>query len=226
MNTTTNSTRRLFAAVLSLPILMGLGLLASAAIPDSDGTIHGCYRTSNGSLRVADPAAGGCRQDEMAIQWNQTGPTGPQGIQGPQGTPGPAGGFSTELGSGQTVRGVFAAVTDRVFLGFLYPVHQLHAADYISFPAALPSVPVPQYCPYYDPPTAECPGTAADPQAAPGYLCVYASSITEYTQLQFIGGPVDLTTPTPTRFGTGIVFWNSQPTRSISAGGTWAVTAP
>ncbi len=51
--------------------------------------IHGCYNTTNGSLRVVDDAAS-CKTHETAIQWNQTGPQGPQGVPGPAGPPGPA----------------------------------------------------------------------------------------------------------------------------------------
>ncbi|MFY9837891.1 MAG: hypothetical protein WAK55_15775 [Xanthobacteraceae bacterium] len=67
--------------------------IAHATIPDGDGVIHGCYRNSDGNLRVVnDPTS--CRHDETALSWNQTGPQGPPGPigapgpQGPQGVPG------------------------------------------------------------------------------------------------------------------------------------------
>jgi hypothetical protein len=64
-----------------------------AAIPDSTtGEIHGCYKASNGSLRVIDSAMGEtCGNSEMAVSWNQQGPQGEQGPAGPQGEQGPAG---------------------------------------------------------------------------------------------------------------------------------------
>ena len=63
--------------------------IALASIPGQDGMIHGCYNTTNGSLRVVDDSAS-CKTHETAIQWNQTGPQGPQGVPGPAGPPGPA----------------------------------------------------------------------------------------------------------------------------------------
>ena len=61
--------------------------IAHATIPDGNGVIHGCYRNSDGSLRVVnDPTS--CKRDETALSWSQTGPQGPQG---PVGPPGPQG---------------------------------------------------------------------------------------------------------------------------------------
>ena len=79
--------------------------LAYAAIPHSTtGEISGCYGETNGQLRVIDAEAGeSCKNNEVALTWNQkgvkgdkgdkgdTGPQGPQGIQGPQGERGPQG---------------------------------------------------------------------------------------------------------------------------------------
>jgi hypothetical protein len=65
---------------------------AWAAIPDSDGVIHGCYNTKHGDLRVIDTETGqACDELETALPWNQTGPQGPQGEQGPEGPQGPQG---------------------------------------------------------------------------------------------------------------------------------------
>ena len=84
--------------------LSGLGVgIASAAIPDSSGVIHGCYKpNANGSLSVlgvVDTALSGghCPGGQTALTWNQTGPAGATGPQGPvgatgvQGPQGPAG---------------------------------------------------------------------------------------------------------------------------------------
>jgi hypothetical protein len=86
------------AALLSLA---GFGI-ASAAIPDSSGVIHGCYKTpvpAHGTpLSIIDSGAGGsCPAGYVALPWNQTGPQGPAGPAGatgpagPQGPQGPAG---------------------------------------------------------------------------------------------------------------------------------------
>jgi hypothetical protein len=43
----------------------------------------------------------------------------------------------------------------------------------VSFPRPLPSAPGVNIIRLGDPPTANCPGSAANPQAAPGHLCIY-----------------------------------------------------
>ena len=78
------------AAVVGLGISGGTAAYAAGLIPGADGTIHGCYNTTNGNLRVVDEGSS-CRQHEQALQWNQEGPVGPQGPAGPQGATGPAG---------------------------------------------------------------------------------------------------------------------------------------
>jgi len=74
--------------------------VALAAIPGSDGVIHGCYTVSqpgmtssaHGALRVIDPSKGdACTSSEQALDWNQTGPPGPAGPLGPAGPKGDRG---------------------------------------------------------------------------------------------------------------------------------------
>jgi hypothetical protein len=76
-----------FAAVLCAAV--SVVAVAQAAIPDSGGVIHGCYKHPGGELRVVDDPA--CKSNETALAWGQTGPQGAPGPQGPQGVPGPAG---------------------------------------------------------------------------------------------------------------------------------------
>jgi hypothetical protein len=76
-------------ALLAGVILVGTAVTASASIPDSQNTIHGCYATKGGTLRVIDTDAGAtCAKGEQAITWNQQGPAGPQGPTGPAGASG------------------------------------------------------------------------------------------------------------------------------------------
>src|SRR5581483_2855382 len=83
---------KLTVAVLTAGAALGIAAGVQAAVPDSNGVIHGCYKTPNGDLRVIDPASGGsCKNNETALNWNQKGPTGAAGAQGPAGTQGPAG---------------------------------------------------------------------------------------------------------------------------------------
>ena len=64
--------------------------LISSAYTDQSGAYHGCVNSANGSLRVILPTDA-CKNVEVAIQWNQTGPQGAQGPQGPQGAQGAQG---------------------------------------------------------------------------------------------------------------------------------------
>jgi hypothetical protein len=56
-------------------LMVALGGVAFAAIPDSNGKIHGCYQTNNGNLRVVESPSQ-CRSSESALSWNQEGPPG------------------------------------------------------------------------------------------------------------------------------------------------------
>ena len=78
--------------------MVALSGAAYAAVPSSDGVIHGCYNASSnpsGQLRVVDAEAGSkCAKNEKAMDWNQRGPkgdTGPTGPTGPAGAAGAAG---------------------------------------------------------------------------------------------------------------------------------------
>jgi len=76
-------------------VLLLVGGIAYASIPDGSGVIHGCYKTTNpatGSVIVIDSDVGqSCPSGFTPLNWNQTGPqgpAGPAGPQGPQGSPG------------------------------------------------------------------------------------------------------------------------------------------
>jgi len=75
-------------AAVALVAVLAAGI-AEAAIPDTNGAIHGCFKKLSGDVRVIDPGAGdACSSSETGLDWNQTGAQGPQGPQGPQGTQG------------------------------------------------------------------------------------------------------------------------------------------
>jgi hypothetical protein len=77
--------------VLAALALLVLGGVAYAAIPDSGGVIHGCYKTSDGKLRVIDSASESCVSGETALNWSQTGPAGATGATGAAGANGVSG---------------------------------------------------------------------------------------------------------------------------------------
>lgn len=84
----------------------------------------------------------------------------------------------------------------------------------ISFVIPLTAAPVAHYLKKGEQETAECPGTAAEPEAAEGQLCVYA-------ELE-VNAPGSLTADAAT-FGAKIVSDGGEP--GGVAFGTWAVTA-
>lgn len=79
------------ASILGSVLLVLAGTVVFASIPDSFGVINGCYKSSNGQLRIIDPTIEQCGPSETAISWNQIGPQGLRGPQGPKGDTGPAG---------------------------------------------------------------------------------------------------------------------------------------
>jgi hypothetical protein len=63
------------AALGAALLLLTAGGVAYATIPDAGGVIHGCYKNSNGALRVIDTDTGAhCSGAESALDWNQSGP--------------------------------------------------------------------------------------------------------------------------------------------------------
>src|SRR5437867_1804641 len=44
--------------------------IAFAAVPDTNGVIHGCYGQSNGAVRVIDPGVAACKQGEVSLDWS------------------------------------------------------------------------------------------------------------------------------------------------------------
>ena len=65
-------------------------IVVATGIPGPDGRIQGCYNQQNGNLRVVSSASE-CRNSEIAISWNQTGPAGASGATGPAGPSGATG---------------------------------------------------------------------------------------------------------------------------------------
>jgi hypothetical protein len=97
--------------------LTAAGSIAYAAIPDPNGTIHGCYDKAIGSLRVIDPGTKGpingkCLPSETPIAWSQTGPKGDPGPAGPKGDRGDPGPSHAYVASPPGVAGIGGNWTD------------------------------------------------------------------------------------------------------------------
>lgn len=94
--------RRAVVLGVMLAVAAGVGV-ATGAIPDSGGTINGCYTKTGGIVRVVDTEKNQrcISSAENPISWSQRGPkgdTGPQGDAGPAGTTGQ--GAQTVFGTG------------------------------------------------------------------------------------------------------------------------------
>jgi hypothetical protein len=128
------------------------------------------------------------------------GTTGPQGPQGPKGDPGETG-FTATLPPGETETGVWS-VGNATGEGSLFAP--------ISFTIPLSASPAVHY---NEAETADCPGTAGEPKAAPGQLCIY-----------LIGGEkISFFGPLSTGKTGVVVLFGAE----VEGGGfgTWAVTA-
>jgi hypothetical protein len=198
-------------AAVSLPAnSVGSAQLKSAAVTSKK--IHknavATTQVRDGSLRKRDFAAG-----EL--------PAGPKGDPGPRGETGPAGPFPEgNLPSGKTVRGNF-------FMTGVAAAFNAQAVDSLSFVFALASAPTPHFIKYGDAPPSDCPGTAADPRAAPGHLCVYESGLSGPVGGRDVCG-LDVggsTCPGSNRWGAGVYVLSTAAGRFQSYG-TWAATAP
>ena len=151
-----------------------------------------------------------------------TGAKGDKGDKGDQGEPGP---LLATLPSGKTLRGAFG------ILGHGEVDNGIEvASESISFQfplATAPSAMVVQNGTASSPP--ECPGAAAAPEAAPGWLCVYENRAQNQRAGNYptVSAPGSGGSPTAGKYGAVLTlhgqaaganwfFWSE---------GTWAVTA-
>jgi hypothetical protein len=158
-------------------------------------------------------------------------PAGPRGLIGAKGDKGDTGAigatgqtgakgdsFDTGLPSGKTLRGTYEVT------GQAAPGGGFIAATAETYAAALPANPeLHMIVPGATPPTV-CQGTFANPQAAPGHLCVYESP----NHGNLIEDPHVFIDPTNTaegKLGFGVQI-DANAAGVFSSAGTWAVTAP
>ena len=144
------------------------------------------------------------------------GKNGTNGVTGVTGVTGQAGPLTTSLPAGQTLRGWFNL--DTVAAG----ANQLNGGS-ISFGFNLASAPTVQIVPVGGPTTAQCGGSVAAPSAAPGYLCLYESSLQNVTSLA-VCNSAGTCGPSANSFG-GELFVDSTAAGRFFADGAWAVTA-
>jgi hypothetical protein len=220
---TRSSTRRIsYANVTStLALVLALGGTSWAAVTISGANIKNNSVTAadlakgsvtssevrNGSLRAADFAAGALPAGPRGATGapGAAGAAGAPGANGAQGLPGP---LPDTLPAGKTLRGAYEV--------------QAHTGqlndELTSFVFPLATAPDKHLwlLGQSNPDPVHCPGTAADPQAAPGHVCVYEQSKPDGagTSAMILGAD---------RFSFTASFFSA--TGGFSAG-TWAVTAP
>ena len=158
---------------------------------------------------------------------------GPKGAAGAQGPQGPAGPFPGVLPSGKTLTGVFSVT------GVASAAGQ-YSDSPISFGFRFASAPTVVTVGIDDTPAeaaaAGCPGTANDPAAAAGKVCLYEMGHENVSTLAFFetdGDPASVAGYAPpaegngsaNRFGT-IVEVRSAAAGNLYSNGTWAATSP
>lgn len=132
----------------------------------------------------------------------EPGVKGDEGKQGPEGEVGPPGPTETTLPPGKTETGTW----------FVKGQHQEELGIAISFPLRL-SHPVK----IGEKETTQCPGSATEPEAAPGYFCLYALAENNLF--------VSLQEEAPDRVsGIYLEFQSPEPESHATGKGTWAVT--
>lgn len=137
---------------------------------------------------------------------------GPAGAKGAQGAPGPVTG---SLPSGATARGVYNVDFEPEAAGEI-------SGGSISFGLRLASKPTVSVLGIGAAPTASCPGTATNPEAARGVLCVYKLAETNAT---FFVCDLDCVEGVAERYGATLYLHATLDSRAFSEG-SWAVTAP
>jgi hypothetical protein len=158
-------------------------------------------------------------------------PRGPQGAQGAQGDPGAKGDKGDkgnqgdpwtlnngQFPSGKTLRGVFALGGTAIDADDL-------DQEAISFGFSMTANPVPHYIAAGAQPPPECPGTAHQPSAQPGHLCLYETIPAQNVSSVCVFNPVNDACGESAVRGFGVLIRAAAP-GDFWAQGAWAATAP
>jgi Collagen triple helix repeat (20 copies) len=147
-------------------------------------------------------------------QKGEAAPRGEKGEKGDRGEVGPAGPTETTLPPGKTMTGLWSFNSNL----------QEHTYVPISFPLRYPSAsesnPVSHWIGVGKPSTPACPGSAKNPEAAPGNLCVYAQEVVD----MFLEAPLGVAGPPDEAFGLILEFESNEDAKGYGRG-SWAATA-
>jgi hypothetical protein len=119
---------------------------------------------------------------------------------------------------GRTLRGTFSIDGTATAAG------QQNSAD-VSFGYTLASAPTTHFIAAGTAAPPECPGTAANPQAAAGHLCVYEAGNTN-VGTRLVYDPVGYVAPAANKHGFGIYMYGTTAAGFYTSHGSWAVTTP
>lgn len=134
-------------------------------------------------------------------------------------------GFTESLPAGKTEEGTWSAIMGKTTETVFGTLHLKKASAYLPISFNIPLASAPSNVEIepegYSSTEGECPGSAAAPAAAEGYVCIYTSK-SEFTpgshavQVKSTGGVV----------ADFIVSSDPEADEGLAAYGTWAVTAP
>jgi hypothetical protein len=211
---------RLGAAGLVIAILALVAALAGGAYAASGGGLSGKQKKEVEKIAKKFAGTPGAPGTNGANGTN--GAPGALGPQGPKGEPGLTG-FTDVLPKGKTEKGAWTSAYDEagrlLAISFSIPLAApLDAAHVLAKPEG------------YNGADENCPGTATDPKAKKGYLCLYTGGAQGLLEIEEIFDPgtgfaVGVTGTATKGAGTaGAGLLLSEPGGYIA--GTWAVTAP
>jgi len=206
-----------------IAVLIGFVAALGAAPSAEAATYYACVSKKSGAIRMVGRRSK-CRKGERKISLNSEGVAGKNGLNGKNGANGRNGkngkngtagltGFTSTLPSGRSEVGTWGASVAAKSIAY----------SSISFNIPLGAVPASTIVGTGKPSTPACPGTVANPQAAPGNLCVYAARETHIGGLGLLDPNQEAGGPGADRFGA-LVSIQGGPAESGTAWGTWAVT--
>lgn len=198
----------------------GSGAYAASTIRSHDirnGEVK-AVDVANGAITSAKVRDGSLRRADFRPGELPASPAGSAGPTGATSQAGPGGSLPDLLASGSTLRGAYA------FSGI---ADTFPADGDISFPIALANPPIAEVVRRNAASTANCPGSVASPTAAPGYLCVYESAISDNDGLTAFS-PETGVHGAATRYGVGLFITapSGPASNNKTSKGSWAVTAP
>lgn len=199
--------------------MTGAGYAAGVIGPNTIGTRQlkknavVSAKIKNRSLLAVDFKAG-------QLPRGAQGPAGPAGTAGAPGAPGaqgPPGPFPDAFPAGKTLRGNYMTAGNN-------GTGNNHSA--YSFGFRLSAAPTVHYIPAGTPPPADCPGTATNPQANPGHLCVFEVGAINAAS-RGVCNPEAGGCPggTASRDGFAVYAGIQTAGQSMYVFGSWAVTA-